>query len=95
MHYHRYGIPPELVERVKVKLKNPVLKEQVKQILRDVTKYDLQDRLKVRQLLGQISRVLNERLTEHQKDAIVQFVLDQKIDPKHKLHLLRLWSMFR
>lgn len=95
MSYYKYGISPELVERIKFKLKNPALKERVKLILRGVTKYDLQDRSKVKRLLGQISRALNEKLTERQEASVIQFVLDQKIDPNNTLHLIKLWGMFR
>lgn len=95
MSYHKYGISPDLVERIKFKLKNPALKERVKLILQGVTKYDLQDRSKVKRLLGRITRALNEKLTERQEASIIQFVLDQKIDPNNTLHLIKLWGTFR
>jgi uncharacterized protein YpuA (DUF1002 family) len=95
MIYENYGISREMVERVKLKMKNPVVKEQVKSILHGVTKYDLQNRATVRRLLGQLAAVLGERLTERQAEQIVQFVIDQKIDPNNTFHLLRLWGMFR
>lgn len=95
MSYQKYGIRPELVERVKLKMKNPVLKEKVKQQLTTVTKTDLRDRLKVRKLVKSVAKILNEPLTETQEEQIVAFVLAQKIDPNNTLHLLKLWAMFR
>jgi len=93
--YVKYGIDPALVERVKFKLKNPEKKERVKKLLDGVTKADLQDRVKVTKLVGQIAKVLNENITGAQTNSIVDFVIAQKIDPNNTLHLLKLWSMFR
>lgn len=95
MSYQSYGIDRELVERIKLKMKDPQLKERVKVLLDGVTKHDLQDRAKVSRLLGKVSRVLGEKLTERQADQIVSFVIAQKIDPNNTFHLIKLWSMFR
>lgn len=95
MSYHKYGIDPALVERVKLKMKNPVVKDRMKQLLNGVTKYDLQDRVKVRRLLKTACGILHERLTSVQEEQIVSFVIDQKIDPNNTFHLLKLWGMFR
>lgn len=95
MSYTKFGIRPEFVERVKVKMKNPVVKERIKQVVNGLTKYDLQDRVRVRRIVRQASSVLNEPLNETQEEQIVAFVLAQKIDPNNTLHLLKLWAMFR
>ncbi|QYR23708.1 stage VI sporulation protein F [Paenibacillus sp. sptzw28] len=95
MNYTNYGIRPELVERVKVKMKNPVVKERVKQALHGVTKYDLQDRLKVRRLIRTSAGILQEQLTEVQEEQLTAFVIGQKIDPNNTIHLIKLWAMFR
>lgn len=95
MSYQSYGIDRELVERVKLKMKNPLFKERVKAILDGVTKADLQDRGKVSKLLSQVSRALGEKLTERQAKQMIHFVIAQKIDPNNTFHLLKLWSMFR
>ncbi|CAM2814560.1 stage VI sporulation protein F [Paenibacillus sediminis] len=95
MSYYQYGISPDLVERIKLKMKNPVAKERMKRALEGVTKYDLQDRTKVRNLIKSSAVILNEKLTAAQEEQIIQFVIAQKIDPKNTLHLIRLWSMFR
>ncbi|ALS27489.1 stage VI sporulation protein F [Paenibacillus cisolokensis] len=95
MSYQKYGIRPDLVERVKFKLKNPVVKGQIKQLLNGITKYDLQDRVKVKKLVRSAARILGEKLTELQEGQIVAFVLAQKIDPNNTFHLLKLWGMFR
>jgi hypothetical protein len=95
MSYIKYGITPDFVERVKAKMKNPTVKDRVKASLDGITKYDLQDRVKVKKLVLSIAQILNEKLTEQQEQNIIQFVLAQKIDPKNTLHLLKLWSMFR
>ncbi|MDF2668136.1 MAG: serine/threonine protein kinase, partial [Paenibacillus sp.] len=81
MSYQNYGIQREFVERVKLKMKNPQVKERVKVVLDGVTKYDLQDKVKVRQLVARLSKVLNETLTAKQAEQIVSFVVDTKIDP--------------
>ena len=93
--YQQYGIRPELVERVKRKMKNPATKERMKALLNGVTKYDLQDRAKVRRLVRSAAASLNEPLTSDLEERIVAFVIAQRIDPNNTLHLLRLWSMFR
>lgn len=95
MSYVQYGISRELVERVKAKMKNPVVKDLVAALLRGVTKADLQNRAKVRALLQRVSGVMGIKLTEAEAQAIVQFVIDQRIDPNNTFHLLRLWGMFR
>jgi hypothetical protein len=93
--YQQYGIRPELVERVKRKLKNSATKERMKALLDGVTKHDLQDRAKVRRLVRSAAAILNEPLTSDLEERIIAFVIAQRIDPNNTLHLLRLWSMFR
>lgn len=95
LSYHQYGISPQLVERVKQKMKNPATKERVKKLVEGLTKADLQDRVKVRRLVKSAASLLNERLSGVQEEQIVQFVVAQRIDPQSTLHLIRLWSMFR
>ncbi|MFD2612936.1 stage VI sporulation protein F [Paenibacillus gansuensis] len=95
MSYVKYGISTDFVERVKVKMKSPAVKDKIKALLDGVTKRDLQDRAKVKRLVAHAAAVLNERLTPQHADNIVDFVLAQKIDPKNTFHLLKLWSMFR
>ncbi|MGO4183398.1 stage VI sporulation protein F [Paenibacillus sp. MCAF9] len=95
MSYQNYGIKPQLVERVKYKMKNPAVKERIKDLLGNVTKYDLQDRPKVRRLVKAASVILQEQLTDTQEDQIVAFIMAQKIDPNNTFHLLKLWGMFR
>ncbi|MFC4775477.1 stage VI sporulation protein F [Paenibacillus sp. GCM10023252] len=95
MSYQKYGIPPQFVERVKLKLKNPAVKDKIRLLLGNVTKYDLQDRPKVKKLVKSASSILKEPLTDTQEDQIVAFVLAQKIDPNNTFHLLKLWGMFR
>ncbi|MGO4369455.1 stage VI sporulation protein F [Paenibacillus sp. 2TAB19] len=95
MSYQKYGIKPQLVERVKYKLKNPVTKDRIRELLGNVTKYDLQERPKVRRLVKAAAVILQEPLTDVQEDQIVAFVLGQKIDPNNTFHLLKLWGMFR
>ncbi|MNJ62261.1 hypothetical protein D3C77_580960 [compost metagenome] len=95
MSYHKYGISPQLVERVKLKMKNPALKERMKKLVDGLSKADLQDRNKVRRLVHSAASILNEKLSSAQEEQLVQFVIAQKIDPRNTLHLIRLWSMFR
>ncbi|MBC8079814.1 MAG: stage VI sporulation protein F [Gorillibacterium sp.] len=95
MSYINYGIEPAFVERIKLKMKNPILKDRVKANLDGVNKFHLQDPATVNQILVKIAAILGEKLTERQKANIVQFIIDQRIDPKNTFHLLRLWGMFR
>ncbi|GLX68415.1 stage VI sporulation protein F [Paenibacillus glycanilyticus] len=95
MSYQKYGIRPQLVERVKFKLKNPVVKDRIRLLLGNVTKYDLQDRVKVRKLVKSATSILQEPMTDIQEEQIIDFVLAQKIDPNNTFHLLKLWGMFR
>ncbi|GIP58005.1 stage VI sporulation protein F [Paenibacillus sp. FSL W8-0186] len=95
MSYQQYGISPQLVERIKLKMKNPAVKERIKSLADGLTKSDLQDRAKVRRLVKSATSILNERLTSVQEEQIVQFVIAQKVDPRNTFHLLKLWSMFR
>lgn len=94
-NYHQYGISPQLVERVKTKMKKPAVKEKIKKLVDGLTKSDLQDRAKVRRLVKSATTILNERLGSTQEEQVVQFVIDQKIDPKNTFHLIKLWGMFR
>ncbi|TVY08757.1 stage VI sporulation protein F [Paenibacillus cremeus] len=95
MSYTKYGFDPAQVERIKLKMKNPETKERVKMILQGVTKYDLQDRVKVRRFVGMLTKVLGEKVTEQQTEQLVNFVIAQKIDPNNTFHLIKLWGMFR
>ncbi|GAK39813.1 stage VI sporulation protein F [Paenibacillus urinalis] len=95
MSYQKYGISPQLVERVKTKMKNPVMKEKVKVLIDGVTKADLQNSAKVRRLVKSSAAILNEKFTSADEDKLVKFVIDQKIDPNNTLHLIKLWGMFR
>lgn len=95
MGYQQYGIPQELVEFVKAKLKNPDTKERVKQLLQGVTKSDLQDPAKVKKLVDATAKVIGTKISDQQTKNIVRFVIAQKIDPNNTFHLIKLWSMFR
>lgn len=95
LNYVAYGISPELVQTVKQRLKDPVLREQVKNMLQGVTKQHLQDPAVVRQLIVSVSSVLGIVIGEQQTANITQFVIDQEIDPNNMFHLLKLWGMFR
>jgi hypothetical protein len=93
--YQQYGISPQLVERIKLKMKNPALKERVKGLLDGITKQDLQNGPKVQRLAKSIGSVLNEKFTSAEEEQIVRFVLSQRIDPNNTFHLIKLWGMFR
>lgn len=95
MGYQQYGISPQLVDRIKLKMKNPAVKERVKNMIKDISKRELQDTAVVRRLVRNAAAVMNEKLTSAQEDQIVKFVIAQKIDPNNTFHLIRLWGMFR
>ncbi|WP_240040910.1 stage VI sporulation protein F [Paenibacillus ginsengarvi] len=93
--YQSYGIPRELVERIKLKLKDPDTKDRVKQLLDGVTKADLQDRVKVKSLLSKLTKALHEPVSDALANQIVQMVIDLKLDPNNTFHLIKLWGIFR
>ncbi|MDB5053766.1 MAG: serine/threonine protein kinase [Bacilli bacterium] len=95
MDYENYGIDRAFVERVKLKLKNPQIKMRVQMILNGLTKDDLQDRQKMNRLLGKISKVMSEKISDRMTENILNFVIAQKIDPNNTFHLIKLWGMFR
>jgi len=93
--YEEYGIEKSLVERVKLKMKEPQVNERIKMVLHGVTKEDLQDRSKVSRLLAQLNKVLSEKPSERTANNIIEFVLAQKINPNNTFHLIKLWGIFR
>ncbi len=95
MSYEKYGIRPEFVERVKLKLKNPAMKDRIKSLVNGITKHDLADRAKVKKLVRNGAGILQEKLTDTQEEQLAQFVLSLKIDPNNTFHLIKLWGMFR
>ncbi|WP_438433554.1 stage VI sporulation protein F [Gorillibacterium sp. sgz500922] len=95
MSYLNYGVDQALVDRIKAKMKNPLVKERVKAEISGVTKLHLQDPAFVGRLVQRMSAILGENLNERQRSGIIRFVLDQRIDPNNTFHLLRLWGMFR
>ncbi|KTD87980.1 stage VI sporulation protein F [Paenibacillus etheri] len=95
MGYQQFGISPQLVERIKLKMKNATVKDRIKNMINGVSKQELQDTAVVRRLVRNASGVLNEKLTATQEDQIVKFIIAQKIDPNNTFHLIRLWGMFR
>lgn len=96
MSYQQYGISPQLVERIKLKMKNRVLKERVKQQIEGVTKADLQNKAKVRHLVKTTSAILNERLTATQEELRITYTKAHTNRPATILILitpsLRLWN---
>lgn len=95
MSYQQYGISKQLVERVKLKMKDPYISDRIKKLVEGLTKSDLQNRSKVKSLILQGSKIVAIPLSAAQVENIANFVLAQKIDPKNTFHLIRLWSMFR
>ena len=95
MGYEKYGIPRSLVEQAKAKMKNRQIKEKVAAALDGITKRDLQNPQKIRALISKMEKITGVRPTETQKQPIVHFVVDQKIDPNNTFHLIKLWGMFR
>ncbi|WP_313642130.1 stage VI sporulation protein F [Paenibacillus sp. FSL K6-0276] len=95
MGYQQFGISPQLVERIKLKMKNSTVKDRIKNMINGISKQELQDVAVVRRLVRNASGVLNEKLTSTQEDQIVKFIIAQKIDPSNTFHLIRLWGMFR
>jgi len=93
--WQKFGIKTEFVDRVKMKMKNPAVKEKIKAHLDGATKYDLQDRVKVRRWVKNFAKILNEPLSEAQEDQLVNFIIAQKIDPNNMLSLIKLYTMFK
>ncbi|WP_150268524.1 stage VI sporulation protein F [Paenibacillus tepidiphilus] len=95
MGYQQYGISPQLVERIKLKMKNTAVKDRIKNMIQGISRQELQDPAVVRRLVRNAAAVLNEKLSSAQEEQIVKFVIAQKIDPNNTFHLIRLWNMFR
>ncbi|MEK4879174.1 MULTISPECIES: stage VI sporulation protein F [Paenibacillus] len=95
MGYQQFGISPQLVDRIKLKMKNSTVKDRIKSMIEGISKQELQDPAVVRRLVRKTSGVLNEKLTSTQEEQIVKFIIAQKIDPNNTFHLIRLWGMFR
>ncbi|CQR55351.1 stage VI sporulation protein F [Paenibacillus riograndensis] len=95
MGYQQFGISPQLVDRIKLKMKNPAVKERVKNLINGISKQELQNTSVVHRLVRKASAILGEKLTSAQEEQIVKFVIAQKIDPNNTFHLIRLWGMFR
>lgn len=95
MGYQQFGISPQLVDRIKLKMKKSTVKDRIKNMINGISKQELQDAAVVRRLVRNASGVLNEKLTSTQEEQIVKFIIAQKIDPNNTFHLIRLWGMFR
>jgi hypothetical protein len=93
--YQQFGISPQLVDRIKLKMKKSTVKDRIKNMINGISKQELQDAAVVRRLVRNASGVLNEKLTSTQEEQIVKFIIAQKIDPNNTFHLIRLWGMFR
>lgn len=94
-HYESYGIDRIWVERLKKKAKEPYRKERLKELADGLTKEDLQSPDLVADLVSQSLKILGEKSTSRQKEQLVGYVLDQRIDPNNVLHLFKLWNLFR
>ncbi len=95
MSYQQYGISPELVERAKLKLKDKAIKERIKLLSENITRADLQNRLKIKSLLVKASKITGISINAVQTERIIDFVISHNIDPKNTFHLIKLWGMFR
>lgn len=91
----QYGIEQQWVSAVKARLKDQKAQERVKKIIEGVTKEDLQSRNYLLQKLKQIVPVVGIPMTKKQADGVIQFIIDQKIDPNQAWHLIKLWNQFR
>ncbi|MNW70958.1 hypothetical protein D3C74_505200 [compost metagenome] len=54
------------MDRIKLKMKNPAVKERVKNMINGISKQELQDTAVVRRLVRNASAVLGEKLTSAQ-----------------------------
>jgi hypothetical protein len=86
-------IDPQLLRRIKTKMKQPAKREQVKIILTGLSRADLQNRSKVKLTLRKVSEALGEPITSSQLDSFANWIVAQRINPHNKLQLLRFWSM--
>lgn len=93
--YEHYGIDRIWVERLKKKAKERTRKERLKELAEGLTREDLEDPERVAALVNMALRALGEKPAPRQKEHLIQFILDQRIDPENMLHLFRLWKMFR
>lgn len=89
-----FGIDQRLINQIKEKLKDPVKLDKAKKILNGVTREDLQNRTVLSRLLKQLSKELAIPLTARQGEGMIQYVIQQQIDPNNSWHLIKLWHKF-
>jgi hypothetical protein len=95
MKLEQYGIEHQWIVAVKARLKEPKALDRVKRIIEGVTKEELQSRSYLMQKLKQIVPVVGISMTKKQAEGVIQFIIDQKIDPNQTWHLIKLWNLFR
>lgn len=93
--YESYGIRPTFVERLKLKMKTPALKERVRQAVTGLTRQQLQHPPTVRVLVKKLAVMTDEKLSDAEVEQMTKFVVAQKIDPNNMVDLLRMWAMFK
>ena len=88
------GVDPALIKRIKVKMQNPVRQQQVRSLLRSLSKSDLQNANKVKKTLFTLSQILHEPIKASESEKLAKWIIAREINPANKLHLLKLWSLF-
>lgn len=68
---------------------------QLQKMLQGVTKEDLQSRHYVTSMVKKIIPVIGVMVTQKQARGVIQWILDEKIDPNNSWHLMKLWNTFR
>ncbi len=87
-------VDPALIRRIKLKMQQPARKQQVKSLLLNLTRADLQSHVKVKQTIAALSHILAEPIKPAEAEKLAQWIIAKRINPANKLQLLRLWSLF-
>jgi tRNA U38,U39,U40 pseudouridine synthase TruA len=95
MRPEQYGLDQQWIREVKERFKDQRVTDQVKRLIDGVTKEDLQSRSFLTRKIRRIVPVLGMTITQKQAEGIIQFIIDQKLDPNNTWHLIKLWNMLR
>lgn len=87
-------LPTALRDKIRKAIRQPGQKNKLASLLRGVTKADLQQASKVRQLIEQLGRDLRISLNSIEVATLTTYFISLRIDPNNPLHLIKLWSIF-
>lgn len=90
-----YGLSADWISKVKSRIMEPAVMNQLQVILQGVTKDNLQSRCYVVSLIQKIIPIIGVQVSQKQARGVIQWILDEKIDPNNSWHLMKLWNTLR